>query len=77
MKTVRKCSLIIMERTQEGKKEAMAAALEETSATTRGTLTRMFFKRGIEGHNASENGKPFKEFQMMINPFGDISRRKN
>jgi hypothetical protein len=63
----------VMERTQEGKEEAMAAALEENfKPPQEGSFDPDVFKRGIEGILPMLKPEAVKEFQMMINPFGDM-----
>ena len=63
----------IMERTQEGKKEAMAAALEENfKPPQEGNFDPDAFKRGIEVITSMLKPEAVPEFQKMMNPFGDM-----
>ncbi len=63
----------IMERTQDGKQEAMAAALEESFRPPQeGRFDPDAFKRGIEVITSMLKPEAVAEFQKMMNPFGDM-----
>ena len=63
----------IMERTQDGKKEAMAAALEENFRPQQeGNFDPEAFKRSIEVITSMLKPEAVPEFQKMMNPFGDM-----
>ena len=62
----------IMERTQDGKQEEMAAALEEHfKPPQEGGFDPDAFKRGIEVITSMLKPEAVPEFQKMMNPFGD------
>ena len=63
----------IMERTQDGKQEAMAAALEENFKPPKeGGFDMEAFKRGIEVITSMLKPEAVAEFQKMMNPFGGM-----
>jgi hypothetical protein len=62
----------IMERTQDGKQEAMAAALAENFKPPQdGGFDPDAFKRGIDLITSMLKPEAVAEFQKMMNPFGD------
>ena len=63
----------IMERTQDGKQEAMAAALEKNFRPPQeGGFDPDAFKRGIEVITSMLKPEAVPEFQKMMNPFADL-----
>ncbi|NLL38425.1 MAG: hypothetical protein GX254_02395 [Clostridiales bacterium] len=63
----------IMERTQEGKQEEMEVALKEFfKPPQEGSFDPEAFKRGIEHITSMLKPEAVKEFQRMMNPFGDM-----
>lgn len=61
----------IMERTQDGKQDAMAAVLEEQFKPPKeGNFDPDAFKKGIEVITSMLKPEAVKEFQKMMNPFG-------
>ncbi|NLB80912.1 MAG: hypothetical protein GX800_04725 [Clostridiaceae bacterium] len=63
----------IMERTQDGKQEAMAAALEEFFRPPQeGSFDPDAFKIGIEVITSMLKPEAVTEFQKMMNPLGDM-----
>jgi hypothetical protein len=64
----------IMERTQDGKQEAMAAALESFRPPQEGSFDPDAFKRGIEVITSMLKPEAVAEFQKMMNPFGDMDK---
>ena len=63
----------IMERTQDGKQEEMAAALEEHFRPPReGSFDPDAFKRGIEVITSMLKPEAVPEFQKMMDPFADL-----
>lgn len=63
----------VMERVQDGKREAMAAALEEHFKPPKeGGFDPDAFKKGIETITSMLKPEAVAEFQKMMNPFGDL-----
>jgi hypothetical protein len=63
----------IMERTQDGKQEAMAAALEERfKPPQESRFDPDAFKRNIEVITSMLKPEAVAEVQKMMNPFGDV-----
>ena len=63
----------IMERTQDGKQEAMAAALEANFRPPQeGGFDPDAFKKGIEVITSMLKPEAVAEFEKMMNPFGDM-----
>lgn len=63
----------IMERTQDGKHEAMTAALEEHfKPPQEGSFDMDAFKRGIDLITSMLKPEAVPEFQKMMNPFGGM-----
>jgi hypothetical protein len=63
----------IMERAQDGKKEAMAEALEENFRPPQeGSFDPDAFQKGIEVITSMLKPEAAAEFHKMMNPFGDM-----
>jgi hypothetical protein len=63
----------IMERTQDGKQEAMKAALEEFfKPPQEGMFDPDAFRKRIEAITSLLKPEAVPEFQRMMNPFGDM-----
>ena len=67
----------IMEHTQDGKQEAMAAALEENfKPPQEGNFDPDALKRGIEVITSMLKPEAVAEFHKMMNPFGDMEEQR-
>jgi hypothetical protein len=62
----------IMERVQDGKQEAMAAALEVFFKPQEGSFDPDAFKSNLEVITSMLKPEAVIEFQKMMNPFGDM-----